>query len=372
MNAYAAQPANVLTIQQLSKKFGSRFAVQNATWSAMSGQIVCLLGHSGCGKTTMLRLIAGLENPSSGSIQLEQHILWDAQQQIPAESRNIGLVFQDYALFPHLSVLDNVIFGLKKFPKAQREAIAKQALAHVSMLHHQDSYPYTLSGGEQQRVALARALAPEPQVLLMDEPFSNLDHRLRDQIRQNTIQLLKQTATTTVIVTHDPEEALQIADQIILMHQGQVIQIGSPKQLYLQPKTLFAARYFSSLNEIPTHIQHQEIHTVFGKIDLPEHANPQDSIVCCFRPHQLHVSQTPSENALPASIVSSSFMGHAQQLRLKLRDHDLTLLAQVNHLQDIQPSEQVYVSVDLNNCYFLAADEHSTTTSSSTHTAVQV
>ncbi len=156
------------------------------------------------------------------------------------------------------------------------------------------------------------------------------------------------------------------------MHQGQIIQIGSPKQLYLQPKTLFAARYFSSLNEIPTHIQHQEIHTVFGKIDLPEHANPQDSIVCCFRPHQLHVSQTPSENALPASIVSSSFMGHAQQLRLKLRDHDLTLLAQVNHLQDIQPSEQVYVSVDLNSCYFLAADEHSTTTSSSTHTAVQV
>ena len=372
MNAYAAQPANILTIQQLSKKFGSRFAVQQATWSAMSGQIVCLLGHSGCGKTTMLRLIAGLETPSSGTIQLEQNTLWSEQAQIPAEARNIGLVFQDYALFPHLSVLDNVMFGLKKFPKAQRETIAKQALAHVSMLHHQDSYPYTLSGGEQQRVALARALAPEPQVLLMDEPFSNLDHRLRDQIRQNTIQLLKQTVTTTVIVTHDPEEALQIADQIILMHQGQIIQIGSPKQLYLQPKTLFAARYFSSLNEIPTHIQHQEIHTVFGKIDLPEHANPQDSIVCCFRPHQLHVSQTSSENALPANIVSSSFMGHAQQLRLKLRDHDLTLLAQVNHLQDIQLSEQVYVSVDLNNCYFLAADEHSTTTSSSTHTAVQV
>ena len=204
MNAYAAQPANILTIQQLSKKFGARFAVQQATWSAMSGQIICLLGHSGCGKTTMLRLIAGLETPSSGTIQLEQNTLWSEHAQIPAEARHIGLVFQDYALFPHLSVLDNVIFGLKKFPKAQREAIAKQALAHVSMLHHQDSYPYTLSGGEQQRVALARALAPEPQVLLMDEPFSNLDHRLRDQIRQNTIQLLKQTATTTVIVTHDP------------------------------------------------------------------------------------------------------------------------------------------------------------------------
>ena len=264
------------------------------------------------------------------------------------------------------------MFGLKKFPKAQRETIAKQALAHVSMLHHQDSYPYTLSGGEQQRVALARALAPEPQVLLMDEPFSNLDHRLRDQIRQNTIQLLKQTVTTTVIVTHDPEEALQIADQIILMHQGQIIQIGSPKQLYLQPKTLFAARYFSALNEIPVQINHQEIHTVFGKIDLPEHTTAQDSLVCCFRPHQLRVSQTPSENALPASIVSSSFMGHAQQLRLKLRDHDLTLLAQVNHLQDIQPTDQVYVSVDLNSCYYLASDEQSATTPPSSQTAIQV
>ena len=377
MNAYAAQPANVLTIQQLSKKFGSRFAVQQATWSAMSGQIVCLLGHSGCGKTTMLRLIAGLETPSSGTIQLEQNTLWSEQAQIPAEARNIGLVFQDYALFPHLSVLDNVMFGLKKFPKAQRETIAKQALAHVSMLHHQDSYPYTLSGGEQQRVALARALAPEPQVLLMDEPFSNLDHRLRDQIRQSTIQILNQTATTTVIVTHDPEEALQIADQIILMHQGQIIQIGSPKQLYLQPKTLFAARYFSALNEIPAQVNNQTISTIFGQVDLGQQdlaqdLSTQEQVQCCFRPHQVRVSKTPSEGALPACVMSSSFMGHAQQLRLKLRDHDLTLLAQVSHLQDIQPAEQIYVSVDLNSCYFLASDEQSSTTSSSTQAAVQV
>ena len=249
MNMYAGSSASILTIKGLSKKFGQRFAVSQATWSADQGQIICLLGHSGCGKTTMLRLIAGLETPTNGSIQLEQNILWNEEQQIPAESRNIGLVFQDYALFPHLSVLENVMFGLKKFPKGQQQEMAEQALKHVSMHHHMRSYPHTLSGGEQQRVALARALAPKPHVLLMDEPFSNLDHRLRDQIRQNTIQLLKNTQTTTVIVTHDPEEALQIADQIILMHQGKIIQIGSPKQLYLQPSTLFAARYFSVLNE---------------------------------------------------------------------------------------------------------------------------
>ncbi len=141
MNAYTAAQANVLTIRQLSKQFGSRFAVHQASWSAQRGQILCLLGHSGCGKTTMLRLIAGLETPSSGSIQLEQQILWNEQQQIPAEARNIGLVFQDYALFPHLSVLDNVMFGLKKLPKAQRQAVAEQALQHVSMQHHLHSYP---------------------------------------------------------------------------------------------------------------------------------------------------------------------------------------------------------------------------------------
>jgi iron(III) transport system ATP-binding protein len=138
------------------------------------------------------------------------------------------------------------------------------------MHHHMHSYPYTLSGGEQQRVALARALAPKPHVLLMDEPFSNLDHRLRDQIRQSTIDLLIQTATTTVIVTHDPEEALQIADQIILMHQGQIIQIGTPKQLYLQPSTLFAARYFSALNEIPAQRLDQQIKTIFGQVTVPK------------------------------------------------------------------------------------------------------
>lgn len=373
MNAHTAPQANVLTIQQLSKQYGSRFAVNQATWSATSGQIICLLGHSGCGKTTMLRLIAGLETPSSGSIQLEQNVLWNAQQQIPAEDRNIGLVFQDYALFPHLSVLENVMFGLKKFPKQQRQDIAEQALKHVSMHHHLHSYPYTLSGGEQQRVALARALAPKPHVLLMDEPFSNLDHRLRDQIRQSTIEILKKTATTTIIVTHDPEEALQISDQIILMHQGKIIQIGTPKQLYLQPKTLFAARYFSALNEIPTQQNEQHLVTCFGVAPLPQHLKQiQQSIQCCFRPHQLNVFRVPTEGALAAKVISSSFMGHTQLLRLQLDIGETTLLAQVNHLQNYAEAEQVYVSVDLTTCFFYASDDSLNTDQLNTKQTLQV
>ncbi|MDH1375534.1 ABC transporter ATP-binding protein [Acinetobacter junii] len=357
MNAHTVTLANVLTIQKLSKKFGERFAVNQASWSAQSGQIICLLGHSGCGKTTMLRLIAGLETPTEGSIQLERKVLWDQYQQVQAEERNIGFVFQDYALFPHLSVLENVMFGLKKIPKHERQSIAENALKHVSMSHHIHSYPHTLSGGEQQRVALARALAPKPHVLLMDEPFSNLDHRLRDQIRQSTIDILKQTSTTTIIVTHDPEEALQIADQIILMHQGKIIQSGTPKQLYFQPKTLFAARYFSDLNEIKTQIQDQQLHTIFGNIDIPKHLTSNNQIRCYFRPHQLRVNRIKTENSLAAKIISSNFLGYSQLLKLKIEAEDKVLSAYVEYSQHYDQADTVYLSLDLSQCFFYESND---------------
>lgn len=357
MNAHTVTLANVLTIQKLSKKFGERFAVNQASWSAQSGQIICLLGHSGCGKTTMLRLIAGLETPTEGSIQLERKVLWDPYQQVQAEERNIGFVFQDYALFPHLSVLENVMFGLKKIPKHERQSIAENALKHVSMSHHIHSYPHTLSGGEQQRVALARALAPKPHVLLMDEPFSNLDHRLRDQIRQSTIDILKQTSTTTIIVTHDPEEALQIADQIILMHQGKIIQSGTPKQLYFQPKTLFAARYFSDLNEINTQIQDQQLHTIFGNIDIPKHLTSNNEIRCYFRPHQLRVNRIKTENSLAAKIISSNFLGYSQLLKLKIEAEDKVLSAYVEYSQHYDQADTVYLSLDLSQCFFYESND---------------
>lgn len=366
MNAHTVTLANVLTIQKLSKKFGERFAVNQASWSAQSGQIICLLGHSGCGKTTMLRLIAGLETPTEGSIQLERKVLWDPYQQVQAEERNIGFVFQDYALFPHLSVLENVMFGLKKIPKHERQSIAENALKHVSMSHHIHSYPHTLSGGEQQRVALARALAPKPNVLLMDEPFSNLDHRLRDQIRQSTIEILKQTSTTTIIVTHDPEEALQIADQIILMHQGKIIQSGTPKQLYFQPKTLFAARYFSDLNEIKTQIQDQQLHTIFGNIAIPKHLTSNNEIRCYFRSHQLRVNRIKTENSLAAKIISSNFLGYSQLLKLKIEAEDKVLIAYVEYSQHYDQADTVYLSLDLSQCFFYEANDSIETHQSST------
>ncbi|MDU6054882.1 MAG: ABC transporter ATP-binding protein, partial [Acinetobacter junii] len=235
--------------------------------------------------------------------------------------------------------------------------IAENALKHVSMSHHIHSYPHTLSGGEQQRVALARALAPKPHVLLMDEPFSNLDHRLRDQIRQSTIDILKQTSTTTIIVTHDPEEALQIADQIILMHQGKIIQSGTPKQLYFQPKTLFAARYFSDLNEIKTQIQDQQLHTIFGNIDIPKHLTSNNEIRCYFRPHQLRVNRIKTENSLAAKIISSNFLGYSQLLKLKIEAEDKVLSAYVEYSQHYDQAETVYLSLDLSQCFFYESND---------------
>ena len=358
MNVSPEHQIDVLSIKKISKKFDSKFAVHEASWSAKSGQIICLLGHSGCGKTTMLRLIAGLETPSTGCIELNQTILWNDKEKQAPEDRNIGLVFQDYALFPHLSVLENVLFGLKKTPKNQRIKIAEQALQHVSMHHHMHSFPYTLSGGEQQRVALARALAPNPNVLLMDEPFSNLDHRLRDQIRKNTIDLLKKTNTTAVIVTHDPEEALQIADQIILMHQGNIIQIGSPKELYLQPQSLFAARYFSSLNEITTEYRDGRLHTVFGDISLPEHLLTIENkkISCFIRPHQIVVSRNYGADKVIAHVISSSFMGNGYHLNLRIEHASIEVSAQVGYWDKYFENEQVYLSVDLNEAFFFASN----------------
>ncbi len=234
------------------------------------------------------------------------------------------------------------------------------------MSHHIHSYPHTLSGGEQQRVALARALAPKPHVLLMDEPFSNLDHRLRDQIRQSTIDILKQTSTTTIIVTHDPEEALQIADQIILMHQGKIIQSGTPKQLYFQPKTLFAARYFSDLNEIKTQIQDQQLHTIFGNIDIPKHLTSNNEIRCYFRPHQLRVNRIKTENSLAAKIISSNFLGYSQLLKLKIEAEDKVLIAYVEYSQHYDQADTVYLSLDLSQCFFYEANDSIETHQSST------
>ncbi len=239
-----------LTFDDVTHVYGTTEAVNGLSLDVSPGEIVALLGRSGCGKTTLLRVAAGIERQTGGHVLLDGRVMAGGNEFLPPEKRGIGLVFQDYALFPHMSVAENVAFGLKNLPKAEARAIALSALGRVGLARHADDYPHRLSGGEQQRAALARAIAPRPGVLLMDEPFSGLDRRLRDSVREETLAVLNESGATSLIVTHDPEEAMRMADRIALMHEGRLVQVGTPEDLFLRPQTLFAARFFSDINEL--------------------------------------------------------------------------------------------------------------------------
>jgi iron(III) transport system ATP-binding protein len=232
--AHALQPFPLpqdLTVEQLSHAYGSRLVVREVSLSLPPGEVHCLVGPSGCGKTTILRLIAGLETLQGGRIAIGSELLAAPGRGLPPEERRIGLMFQDFALFPHLRVLDNVAFGLRGMSGRERRKRAQELLAQVDMSGHAASFPYMLSGGEQQRVALARALAPRPRLMLLDEPFSSLDATLREQVREDCIAILRASATPVLMVTHDADEAVRVADRIHVMQEGRILQSGSPAEL---------------------------------------------------------------------------------------------------------------------------------------------
>lgn len=236
-------------------------------------EIICLVGPSGCGKTTVLRLLGGAERVSSGRITIDRKIVSDKNHFIAPERRHVGMVFQDYALFPHLSVMDNVLFGLNKIEKSAAHAQAVNALQRVGLIEKAKAFPNTLSGGEQQRVALARAIAPRPSILLLDEPFSSLDQRLRDEVRTQTLAVLRETRASCVIVTHDPEEALALADRVIVMRSGRIIQIGTPEDIYKNPIDSETAEFFSLCNIVDAEQSQEGLLTPFGIIPQPQQAD---------------------------------------------------------------------------------------------------
>src|SRR3954471_3794126 len=245
----ASIPAE-LGLDKLSQLYGAVRALDGVSLTVRPGELVCLLGQSGCGKTTLLRIAAGVESPIEGRVFLDGREVTGPKLFLPPEQRGIGLMFQDYALFPHLSILENVTFGLRDLPARDAEVSARRALARVGMERYASDYPHVLSGGEPQSGGLARSVAPRPGVLLMDEPFSNLDRRMRDAIREETVAILRETGATTVVVTHDPEEAMRIADRIVLMRQGRIVQEGPAETLYREPVDIFAARFFCDFNEV--------------------------------------------------------------------------------------------------------------------------
>ncbi len=237
-----------LVLENIKKSFGATAVVKDFSMSIEKGEFVSFLGPSGCGKTTVLRMIAGFESPSDGTIVINGR----NQNGLKTSQRNIGMVFQAYALFPNMTVADNVAFGLKVAGKPKEEIGARvnEMLKLISLEHLADRYPYQMSGGQQQRVALARALAPKPQVLLLDEPLSALDAKIRVSLREEIRQIQRQLGITTVFVTHDQEEALSISDRIVVMNAGRADQIGTPSQIYNRPATRFVASFVGTLNII--------------------------------------------------------------------------------------------------------------------------
>ena len=232
------------------------------------GQVTCLLGQSGCGKSTTLRIIAGVDVQDAGEVRVDGRIISDGAVHVPPEAREIGLMFQDFALFPHLSVAANVAYGLRK-RASEKAARVAEMLARVRMSDFAEAYPHQLSGGEQQRVALARALAPGPRIMLMDEPFSGLDNRLRDGIRDETLQILKEENTAVLMVTHDPEEAMRMGDEIALMRHGRIVQRGAPYNVYTRPVDKAAVAFFSDANVLEARVEGALAMTVFGQFLAP-------------------------------------------------------------------------------------------------------
>ncbi|WP_265501475.1 ABC transporter ATP-binding protein [Paracoccus beibuensis] len=257
-----------LEVDSLTRAFDGAPVVDNVGFRIEAGQVACLLGPSGCGKSTTLRIIAGVDMQDSGRILVDGQLICDTRTRVPPEKRAIGLMFQDFALFPHLPVSENVAFGLPGGFKANSERVG-ELLDRVRMTAHIDSYPHELSGGEQQRVALARALAPRPRVLLMDEPFSGLDERLRDGIRDETLALLKEEGAAVLLVTHEPHEAMRMADQILLMRDGRIVQQGAPYNLYNAPVDRQAAAFFSDINVLTGRVQGALTETPFGEFLTP-------------------------------------------------------------------------------------------------------
>jgi len=273
----------ILQVENLTRQFAgtTQPAVSNVSLQIEQGEILSLLGPSGCGKTTLLRLIAGFEKPDSGIVQIANETVagngfWD-----PPERRDVGMVFQDYALFPHLTVAQNIGFGLKarrrRSPQQERDMV-KGAIALVGLSGFEQRYPHELSGGQQQRVALARALAPQPSLILLDEPLSNLDVQVRLRLRQEVREILKKTDTSAVFVTHDQEEALSISDWVAVMRSGKIEQFGPPEALYQQPASRFVAEFVAQANFIPATFDGTYWQTEIGKFQKqPSQASLQPS-----------------------------------------------------------------------------------------------
>lgn len=297
----------------LSKSFGTVRALEDLTLTVQRGEILALLGPSGCGKTTALRLISGFETPDAGQIYVGGRLVAGDTLFLPPERRCVGMVFQNYALFPHMTVFQNVAYGLSR--GENRAARVREVLKLVALTGLEERLPHELSGGQQQRVALARALAPRPEVLLMDEPFSNLDAGLRAQVRQEVREILKVTNTTVIFVTHDQDEALLMGDRVAILHAGRLEQVGTPEEVFHTPATRFVADFLDMADFIPARLTPTGIETELGFIEQPVPGLPGRRLEVMVRPHDVVLHPDPAGACV---VIDRQFRGaeHLYAVRL--------------------------------------------------------
>jgi iron(III) transport system ATP-binding protein len=348
-----------LQVDAIRCQFDGREVVRDVSFSVDAGDILCLLGPSGCGKSTVLRTIAGIERQTGGRVLADGEVLSDETRHLPPERRGIGLIFQDFALFPHLTVGQNVAFGVT----GSRSEVAERVnglLERMDLAGYADKSPHMLSGGEQQRVALARAMAPHPRIMLMDEPFSGLDNRLRDGIRDETLQLLKEEGTAVILVTHEPEEAMRMGDQIALMRHGQIVQQGAPYNVYNAPCDRAAAAFFSDINVVTGTVRGALTTTPFGEFLAPGYAD--DSVVdIVFRPQHVKIdfdrggrgpNPTPQDGVPARGVVRRArFMGHESLVEFSMDFDGSMLKATVPGVFLPGPGKPLWLTVRRDKCF---------------------
>ncbi len=312
----------IIELTNISKRYtGSETnAVNDVSFSLNEGDILALVGESGSGKTTLLRLIAGLEHPNSGSIKLDGQTIVNGKKSLPANKRETGMVFQDYALFPHFTIFENVAFGLKGLGKKEIEKRVNETLELTGLKENLKKYPHQLSGGQQQRVALARALAPRPKILLMDEPFSNLDMILRDQVRDEVQQIIKSIGTTAILVTHDTKDAFATADKIAVMLDGELLQIDTPNNLYNEPNSSYVAELFGKSNNLEAVVEGDGFNTPFGFVAAPNGCpmvNNGGKVNLFFRAEETAFCKNADEPHLCGMVEKCKYLGDHVQLKVR-------------------------------------------------------
>ena len=331
----------------LTKNYGTLAAVSDFSFQLHEHEFISILGPSGCGKSTLLRLIAGLEVPSQGKVFLQNKEISGKKIILPPELRKFGMIFQDFALFPHLSVENNIAFGVT-CSKSEKLERVKELLELVSLRHLAEKMPHQISGGEQQRIAVARALAPRPRMILMDEPFNNLDYQLRLQLRRDIRDILKHEGVATILVTHDQVEAITFADRVLLMHKGKLVQSGTPPEIYQHPQTIWASSFVGEANHLKVEWQDSSLYSPFGLLDVPAEIGRETRIVM-VRPEDFFLESRKDDEA-NGIVKTVDFSGSVQIVGVELKSGETIQVSGSPHLL-WTPEDPVKITAERYLCF---------------------